>query len=308
MTEVVATINFHTSSHVMFAANGRRLLVTLALLVVVAYAGFLLSKLYYNGQSSRPRPTSGESRPTSRWWPTSGESRPTSRWRPTSGESRPTSRWKLFGDAFISDEERTQPGVQRLSVEQGKQVRLLTDSLLIRSGDVAVKELVRGLESSQVYCHTYPENEGVIQRKYAKFLEVLANYTAFHKQEKNGEGTKRLIWICDVHKLCGGLADRVRGVAYALIPAMLSQRVLILDWRNSQFGEQSFLQPNTIDWRLSEANGTAYEKSQMLERSGSGPKDLHIFSVPRGIGVWTICKGVWNLSRESGSGFNWQVT
>ena len=174
--------------------HGRRLLVTLALLVVVAYAGFLLSKLYYNGQSSRPRPTSGE--------------------------SRPTSRWKLFGDAFISDEERTQPGVQRLSVEQGKQVRLLADSLLIRSGDVAVKELVRGLESSQVYCHTYPENEGVIQRKYAKFLEVLAIYTAFHKQKKNGEGTKRLIWICDVSKACGGLADRVRGVAYALILAM----------------------------------------------------------------------------------------
>ena len=245
----------------------RRRLQKLVLLIAVAHAGLLLCKLYYNGQSSR--------------------------------ESRPTSRWKLFGDAFISDEERTQPGVQRLSVEQGEQLRLLADSLLIRSGDVAVKELVRGLESSQVYCHTYPENEGVIQRKYAKFLEVLAIYTAFHKQERNGEGTKRLIWICDVYKACRGLADRVKGVTYALILAMLSQRVLILDWRNSQFGEQSFLQPNTIDWRLSEEDqnvayldaNAAYEKNpedqdyQMLEQSDSGPIDLHIFSVLGGIGV-----------------------
>ena len=202
-------------------------------------------------------------------------------------QSRPTSRWKLFGEAFISEGVLSRPGaLQRRSAGQ--------EGLFAVSSQDERNELFQRLEALQVSCHSHPESGRVLERKYAKFLNVLSIYTAFHRQERNGESTKRLIWFCDLYGACGGLADRIKGLTYALILAILSQRVLILDWGDSQFGEQSFLLPNAIDWRFSEedqraaysyydADNRSYNNSDYW--SENGPVSLHLFSILDGLGV-----------------------
>ena len=200
-------------------------------------------------------------------------------------QSRPNSRWRLFGEAYITDSEQGQRDVQHVrSVRQ-------EGGLFAISPRTERKELVRWLEALQLSCHSYPESNAVLERKYAKFLDVLSVYTAFHKQERNAEGTRRLIWICDLYQACGGLADRIKGLTYALLLAILSQRVLILDWGESQFGEQTFLLPNSIDWRFSKNDKklaySHYDADNLTYMSYSEhwPASLHLFSVLDGLGV-----------------------
>ena len=216
-------------------------------------------------------------------------------------------RWRLFGEAFINDCE---PDVQpswRSSETVVEDVNYIAES----SGDERVKELLRGLQALSVSCYVHPQHlRELLEEKYAAFLKVLSIYSAFHVQERDGDGTRRLIWICDVYKACGGLADRIKGVTYALILAMLSRRVLLLDWRDSHFGEQDYLQPNVIDWRLSEKEKTqayyspeeeedkyyyndnetdtipdAADSHHTQEPSYSKPVPFHIFSVLGGVDI-----------------------
>ena len=206
----------------------------------------------------------------------------------------------------MSEVELNRAGIPRPSAKPGEEVRRLARYL---TEDGGVKELVQGLEALQISCYNHPENDGLLEKKYARFLEVLALYTAFHKQERHSESSNRLIWVCDVYQACGGLADRVKGVTYALLLAMLTQRVLILNWRDREFGEQDFLQPNTIDWRFSEQDQdaaysysykdvnnvsyAAYNSNQEYgdhvyqdgDRAAGGIQSLHLFSILGGIGI-----------------------
>ena len=180
-------------------------------------------------------------------------------------------------------------------------------SRTIRGGP-GVRELIDGLHALDVSCNGERPRSRDLETRYAKYLEVLALYTEFHAQERGKEGSKRLLWVCDVYSACGGLADRVKGVAYALTLAILSRRVLLLDWRDSQFGEQAFLQPNLIDWRLTQeeriaaypengAYDTVYyyndhagspdnsSRDQNKPSPYNGPVLLHLFSILGGLGV-----------------------
>ena len=171
------------------------------------------------------------------------------------------------------------------------------------AGDRALNDLEDSLHRLQVACSERSEAEQrAVGERYAKFLKVLSVYTAFHNLERQRGAARRLVWVCNAQKACGGLADRIKGVAYALILAMLSRRVLLLDWWGRGFGEQSYLQPNAIDWRLTETErkeaklDDAYEDYYYEKLGGADYIDdhsdneysiafIHIFSVLGGIGV-----------------------
>ena len=200
-------------------------------------------------------------------------------------------RWRLYGDAFMSHEELYPPDASptRVPLAREEHMRRLTGTLAA-AGDEGVEGLVKSLSALQVSCHSYPENAGLLQKKYGKFLESLAAYTAFHRKNRGKPGVRKLIWICDAFRACGGLADRMKGVTYSLLLAMLSRRVLILDWRRALFGEHSFLQPNAIDWQLSEEEKAHVEAAMEYEYEGEEVEGdslyvLHLFSILGGIGV-----------------------
>ncbi len=95
-----------------------------------------------------------------------------------------------------------------------------------------------------------PGREGLLQAKYGGLLQALERYAAFHKRAKGEEDGRKLVWLCDVYHYCGGMADRLKGIAYALLLAMFSNRVLQISWGDSVSGESAYLQPNVIDWIL----------------------------------------------------------
>lgn len=207
---------------------------------------------------------------------------------PLPSEPQSAYRWRLFGEEFL-EEGHYQQGTRKLGVQPEDQISLLTN--IFRPENEAVNDLVQRLSSLQLSCYSRQEN-GALGEKYAKFLEVLAIYTKFHRRERNSKSTKRLVWVCDAYQACGGLADRVKGATYALLLAMLSQRTLYLNWRDSSFGEQNFLQPSVIDWTLTEKEKEvymyAYSDEMEMEESpqdNSKVKQVHIFSILGGIGV-----------------------
>lgn len=202
-----------------------------------------------------------------------------------------SNRWQLFGDAFMSERELHAPGIPRHPVKREEQIIHLAGSL---ADSKETRELVQALGALQVSCYNHPESEGLL-KKYGRFLEVLALYSSFHRRERRSESVKKLIWVCDVYEACGGLADRMKGISYALILAILSQRVLLLNWRDSEFGEHSFLEANAIDWQLNYVDWNLlgkYDRIAEVRDYGYGDNDgdgelafVHLFGILDGYGV-----------------------
>ena len=143
-----------------------------------------------------------------------------------------------------------------------------------------------GLQRLQLSCHS--GEEGILLHKYGTFLQSLDEYAVFHREAGQKEGVRTLMWMCDVHQYCGGLADRLKGITFSLLVAMFTRRRLLLSWGSSIFGEQSFLKPNMIDWFV------PTEKIHLthLRDSESGASEdmqkvffFSMFSILGGIGV-----------------------
>ena len=98
------------------------------------------------------------------------------------------------------------------------------------------------LQTLPITC--YPGSEGLFPQKYTKFLLALAEYATFHSNTSN---VHKLIWKCEPGDLCGGLGDRLRGIAFTLLLAVLSRRKVLLYWGTPN-GEQIYLKPNAINW------------------------------------------------------------
>lgn len=90
-------------------------------------------------------------------------------------------------------------------------------------------------------CH--PGSEGLLRQKYARFLRTLLDYANYHNIVRN---SRTLTWQCTVYDYCGGLGDRIRGVAYALLLAIFSRRRLVVFWESPTEGQ--YLQPHMMDW------------------------------------------------------------
>ena len=102
------------------------------------------------------------------------------------------------------------------------------------------------LNGSPLSC--YSGTKGIFPKKYKKLLKILAQYAHDHEVMTNrSTNTRTLIWWCPANHFCGGLADRLRGIAFALYLAIASHRRLLLYWE-STFSESFYFKPNLIDW------------------------------------------------------------
>ena len=101
------------------------------------------------------------------------------------------------------------------------------------------------LAGSPLSC--YPGNEGIFPNKYGKLLNVFFAYAQLHHaMSTNSSHARTLVWQCRVHTVCGGLADRLKGMTLAILLAMFSQRRLVLDFEDC--AERAYMSPNMINW------------------------------------------------------------
>ena len=112
-----------------------------------------------------------------------------------------------------------------------------------------LKSLKNRLQILPIKC--FVGSDRLFPTKYQKLLQSLAEYAAFHSEVTDA---RQLIWKCDyAHGYCGGLADRLRGIAYTLLLAVFSRRRLLLYWGMPN-GEHIFLKPNLINWVTDESS------------------------------------------------------
>ena len=108
-------------------------------------------------------------------------------------------------------------------------------------------DLKQNLQILPIKC--FPGSEGLFPHIYDKFLLSLAEYATFHRTTSNA---RKLIWTCGRREgTCGGLLDRLRGIALTFLLAVFTRRRLLLYWGTPN-GEQIYLKPNFIDWRVPE--------------------------------------------------------
>ena len=101
------------------------------------------------------------------------------------------------------------------------------------------------LAGSPLSC--YPGNEGIFPNKYGKLLNVFFAYAQLHHaMSTNSSHARTLVWQCRVHTVCGGLADRLKGMTLAILLAMFSQRKLVLDFE--ECAERAYITTNMINW------------------------------------------------------------
>ena len=157
-------------------------------------------------------------------------------------------RWKLYGEnsAFSQkDLKHFLPKASKHSLEPNglspavckKNSQILLDNL---SSDYQ-KNILAGISLT-----CYSQSEGIFFKKYAKFLSTLLKYTESHHIMSNDPHNSRtLVWMCPVGVRCGGIADRLKGMSFALLLAVISQRRLLLDWQSP---ERVYFKPNMINW------------------------------------------------------------
>ena len=93
----------------------------------------------------------------------------------------------------------------------------------------------------------YPGKEGIFPNKYGKLLHVFLAYSQLHhSMSTNSSHARTLVWQCRAHTVCGGLADRLKGMTLAILLAMFSHRRLVLDFEDCV--ERAYMKPNLINW------------------------------------------------------------
>ena len=148
------------------------------------------------------------------------------------------------GDAASRIDEYLQNIRRKLNMSEA--VRFQNFSELIHKAKTLL-DLKQNLRILPIKC--FPGSEGLFPNIYDKFLLSLAEYATFHRTASNA---RKLIWTCGPREgICGGLVDRLRGIALTLLFAMFSRRKLFLYWGMPK-GEHVYLKPNIIDWRVPE--------------------------------------------------------
>jgi len=114
---------------------------------------------------------------------------------------------------------------------------------------VPLRNLKRRLQLLPIKCFTC--SDVLFPSRYEKLFQSLAEYATFHSEVSDAP---QLIWKCGPEEvICGGLADRLRGIAYTLLLAVFSRRRLLLYWGMPN-GEHIYLKPNLINWVTDESN------------------------------------------------------
>ena len=94
---------------------------------------------------------------------------------------------------------------------------------------------------------SYSKDELLLSKKYERFLKTLENYASYHDTMAKSPSRRTLVWWCSTFNYCGGLGDRIRGTAYALLLAMISRRKLLIVWPADSEGV--YLHPHMINWK-----------------------------------------------------------
>ena len=180
------------------------------------------------------------------------------------GADKPLIEWKLYGKEFMTDGElrnisRIQKEGAKFQDGGGLLSYIMRGPKAATTDLTAFQKLARGrlksvsrkfqrkLETSwPLNCH--PGEEGLFPEKYERFARALQDYADFHRKTSPIFGINKtdqvrvLVWRCSVLDYCGGLADRMKGVTYALLLSMFSRRRLIVNW------DDTYVEPNLIDW------------------------------------------------------------
>ena len=147
-------------------------------------------------------------------------------------------KWKVYGENFIITQSRyhKEVAIARNTLSDGPWNFL----------DNAPKDLQRKmLFGTPPTCH--PDKRIIYPKKYEKFLNLLSQYAHSHEaMSKNPDSSRTLVWYCPANQHCGGLADRFRGMSFALLLAVFSRRRLLLDWKSAL--ESVHFEPNIINW------------------------------------------------------------
>lgn len=146
-------------------------------------------------------------------------------------------KWKIYGENSII----TQSRYDEIAIPQN----ILLDKSF-NFLDNAPEDLQRKmLSGTPLTCH--PEKKIIYPQKYQRFLNLLSQYAHSHEtMSKNPDNPRTLVWYCPADQECGGLADRFRGMSFALLLAVFSQRRLLLDWKSAL--ESVYFEPNIINW------------------------------------------------------------
>ena len=179
----------------------------------------------------------------------------------------PLIEWKLYGKEFMTDGElrnisRIRKGGVKFQGGGGLLSYIMRAPKAVDTDQTVFQKLPKGqlksvsrefqqkLETSwPLNCH--PGEEGLFPAKYERFARALQDYADFHQKTSPAFRTNNitktdqarvLVWQCSVLDYCGGLADRMKGVAYALLLSMFSRRRLIINW------DDTYVEPNLINW------------------------------------------------------------
>ena len=145
-------------------------------------------------------------------------------------------KWKLFvGNHSMDDLIHDQPKVFRVNKS-----RTDAHEQYLKSIDSDFRESI----SRSVPIHCYSGEYGLFPKKYRKFIDLLVEYSHFHKHQPT---TRVLVWKC----IKRGFGDRLRGIAFTLALAMFSGRKLFIDWDRDT--TLQYLVPNLIDWHISKS-------------------------------------------------------
>mmetsp|Transcript_10840 Transcript_10840/g.19809 ORF Transcript_10840/g.19809 Transcript_10840/m.19809 type:complete len:1095 (-) Transcript_10840:351-3635(-) len=80
--------------------------------------------------------------------------------------------------------------------------------------------------------------------------QILSQYEKFHKENLGKKDTKYIIYSCDSGTPCGGMGDRMHGIATTLFSAILTKRVMLIRWTHPFEITEAFL-PRQINWTTS---------------------------------------------------------
>ena len=98
------------------------------------------------------------------------------------------------------------------------------------------------------------------------FAHLLLSYRQQHIRwrklllEGSVDKIRTLTWYCD--SWCGGLGDRVRSIVFSLTLAMISNRMLLVQWRQpfEVHRQKNIFEPAAIDWNLDQALADKLQK------------------------------------------------
>ena len=133
-----------------------------------------------------------------------------------------------------------------------------------------LRELIELVSSKDPYCRqgnsTSDPYWKLDNSTFTPFAKLLLAYRQQHIRwrklllEGKVKKIRTLTWYCDSG--CAGLGDRVRGIGFSLMLAIISNRLFLIQWRQPFEVERqnNIFEPAAIDWNLDQALADKFSK------------------------------------------------